>query len=91
MGLPWRFISLRAGMVIFVVSEARRGDLALPGKLVMLMVVSSAAPKTQDATRTRRVYAGGRGRTQPLWSVSRPASDSGGGQMLAVEGGIAAH
>ena len=45
-------------------AEERRDarDLAArPGKLVMLMVVSSAAPKTQDATRTRRVYALGHG------------------------------
>src|SRR5580658_9581660 len=52
MGLPCRFISASAGTVTFVVGMPVEAELDPPGKLVTLMVVSSAAPETQDATRT---------------------------------------
>jgi hypothetical protein len=40
-------------MVTFVVGRPVEGELEPPGKLVTLMVVSSAAPCAQDATRAR--------------------------------------
>ena len=65
MGLALRFISASAGMVTFVMGR-RWGWGLLVGNLVMLNGFSSAAPFAQDATRTRRVYAWGRGWGQ--WS-----------------------
>jgi hypothetical protein len=48
-------------MVTFVRGEPVEGGVEPAGNLVMLMVVSSAAPFAQDATRIRGVYAGGAG------------------------------
>src|SRR5579863_1445581 len=56
MGLPWRFISISAGIVTLVGEFAAGEADAPPGKLVIDIVVSSAAPKTQDAARTSPVY-----------------------------------
>jgi hypothetical protein len=53
MGLPWRFISAKAGTVTFVMGRSVEAELDPAGKLVTLMVFSSAAPSTQDAARTR--------------------------------------
>jgi hypothetical protein len=61
MGLALRFISASAGMVTFVMGVLVEAEDELAGNFVMLNVVSSAAPFAQDATRTRRVYAGGWG------------------------------
>jgi hypothetical protein len=38
MGLPWRFISESAGMVTFVMGVVWDEELALPGKLVRLIL-----------------------------------------------------
>src|SRR5580658_1595744 len=57
MGLPCRFISASAGTVTFVMGMPVDAVVDPTGKLVTLMVVSSAAPSTQDATRTAQVYA----------------------------------
>jgi hypothetical protein len=46
-------------MVTFV--RGAPAGVEVAGNLVMLNVVSSAAPFAQDATRTRGVYAAGRG------------------------------
>src|ERR1035437_6977298 len=70
MGLPWRFISASAGMVTFVMGARRGAEFAPSGKGVRLMVVSTAAPITQDAARTRRVYARRRGRVQRGYPIS---------------------
>jgi len=56
-GLPWRFISASAGTVTRVKGFAA-GEVPPEGKLVRLMLVSSAAPFAQDAARTASVYAG---------------------------------
>jgi hypothetical protein len=48
-------------MVTFAIGAPVEAGLELAGNLVMLNVVSSAAPFAQDATRTRGVYAGGAG------------------------------
>lgn len=61
MGLPLRFISASAGMVTFVMGAPVEAGIEPAGNLVMVNVVSSAAPFAQDATRTRGVYAGGQG------------------------------
>lgn len=62
MALPCRFISASAGMVTFVVGRPAAGnpleaEFGPPGKLATLNLTSSAAPETQDAARSRRVYA----------------------------------
>ena len=48
-------------MVTFVIGAPVGVGVELVGNLVMLNGFSSAAPFAQDATRTRRVYAWGRG------------------------------
>ena len=83
MGLPWRFISLSAGMVTFVRELTASEELPPPGKWVRLMVVSSAAPKTQDAARTSRVYARWRDREPTAASRFRQAHVLAGGVQLA--------
>jgi len=55
MGLPWLHLAER-GTVTFVMELAWAGNRR-HGKVRRLMVVSSAAPQTQDATRTEPVYA----------------------------------
>jgi hypothetical protein len=44
MGLPWRFISVSAGTVTFVMGMPVEAELEAEGKLVTLMMISSAAP-----------------------------------------------
>ena len=57
MGLPWRFISPSAGIVTLGRGTPLRQRTRAEGKLREAHIVSSAAPGTQDATRTNQVYA----------------------------------
>src|ERR1700685_4224182 len=59
MVLPWRFISVSAGIVTLGMGTPGEEECAPEGGWVRLMIGSSAAPKTQDATRTLPVYASG--------------------------------
>src|ERR1700723_253393 len=83
MGLPWRFISASAGMVTFVTGMPAEAEPDPAGRLVMLIVVSSATPSTQDAARTKRVYACARSESNSVshlerrWTGMRAEAESG--------------